>query len=119
MAKVKCKSLTPKLEKLRQYEALLIAMRSDFKRSEIELSEESLAFLGTLISEIKEKAEMEREAYLAKQALVRAARAIKHDAQETTTKSRARAHPGTVKIIKSVRSGLVGKTSNRDWKKVK
>lgn len=114
MAKVKRKHLTPELGKLREYEAVLVAMRSN-----IELSEDGFICLGKLITEIRQRAEREREEYLAKQAVRQAERDRARAAKNATAKSRARAHPGTVKIVRSVRSGLAGKTSSRDWKKVK
>ncbi|MET4001230.1 hypothetical protein ABIE60_003263 [Marinobacterium sp. MBR-109] len=114
MTKVKRKHLTPELGKLREYEAVLVAMRSN-----IELSEEGVICLGKLITEIRQKAEREREEYLAKQAVLKAERDRAREAKSSSEKSRARAHPGTVKIVRSVRSGLAGKTSSRDWKKVK
>jgi len=114
MAKVKGKNLTPELAKLREYEAVLVAMSS-----RIELSEEGSICLGKLITEIRQRAEREREEYLARQAEIKAERDRAREAKEATTSSRERSYPGTIKICKSVRSGLAGKTSSRDWKKVK
>lgn len=114
MAKVKRKHLTPALEKLRRCEAALLEVRSVDG-----LSEEGLTFLGKLLTEIRAMAEKEREDYLAKKALLQAEQYRAREAKNASAKSRASAHPGTVKIVRSVRSGLAGKTSSRDWKKVK
>ena len=113
MTKLPRKHLTPKMEKLRGYEATLTAMRS-----EIELSEESVTFLDKILIEISDIIATEKEKFLEKKKELKKARDAKKSSNNSS-KTKVPSHPGTATAGRSVLRGLAGKTSSRDWKKVK
>ena len=113
MTNLNRKHLTPKMEKLRGYEATLTAMRS-----EIELSEEAVTFLDKILIEISDIAAKEKEEFLEKKKELKKARDAKRNSNNSS-KTKVYSHPGTATAGRSVFRGLAGKTSGRNWKEVK